>query len=143
MKTRIVLLLIIVFSVNHFGCAQDKVLNLNEVPTEITSYVKQHFPERTILQAVKDKDDLSYTIEIVLDDATKLDFSKKNEVIEIESKTKLPDTVIPEKILIYVNTNYSNVFIKSWELDKKNQKVELNNGIDLKFSLSGDFLRID
>ena len=55
----------------------------------------------------------------------------------------MPNSVIPEKILQYVTTNYPTNFITDWELDDKNQQVQLDNGLDLEFKMNGDFLRID
>jgi hypothetical protein len=39
--------------------------------------------------------------------------------------------------------NYSDNFIKGWEMDEGKQEVELNNGLDLEFDMNNDFLQID
>ena len=72
-----------------------------------------------------------------------MEFNSKNNIKSIEAKSKLPNSVIPEKIMEYVETNYPNNFIVEWDLDTKHQSVELNNGIELEFTLKGAFLRID
>ncbi|NLW30122.1 MAG: hypothetical protein GXY77_01545 [Fibrobacter sp.] len=72
-----------------------------------------------------------------------LEFNRKNEIIDIDGVSQLPNSVIPEKILQYVTTNYPTNFITDWELDGKNQQIELDNGLDLEFNMNGDFLRID
>ena len=72
-----------------------------------------------------------------------MEFNRKKEVIAIDGVTQLPNSVIPEKILQYVNINYPTQFITDWELDFDNQQIELNNGLDLEFNKKGDFLRID
>lgn len=86
---------------------------------------------------------MELTYDILLDGNIKLEFNKKNQIIDIESREKLPDSVIPAKILDYVSANYSGNFITGWEIDGRNQQVKLNNGLELEFNMDGDFLRID
>lgn len=83
--------------------------------------------------------------EVKLDNAIELEFNSKNQVKEIKSRSgiKLPDSVIPPSILSYVKANYRQNSIVEWELKKKKQEIELENGIELEFDLNGKFLRID
>ena len=63
--------------------------------------------------------------------------------IDIEGISKLPDSVIPSKIREYVVANYPQNHIIGWEIDGRNQQVELDNDLDLEFTMNGDFIRID
>lgn len=81
--------------------------------------------------------------DVWLSDNVKLEFNRKYEIIDIESASKLPDSVIPAKILDYINMRYPQLFIKEWAKDDNRQEVELNNELTLIFSKSGDFIRID
>lgn len=147
MRKKIINNLLVTFLVTIFlsGCAiaQDKVIDKSELPTEIRQYVAKHFPKNKIIQAVEDKELLSKTYELVLSENIKLEFNKKNKIIDIDSKSKLPNAVIPKKIRQYVSLNYPNNSIVSWELERKTQKVELDNELELEFNLKGDFLKID
>lgn len=125
------------------GCDKEKVLPSSDIPEEITQYVTTHFPDHEILQVVKDRDDLTVTYEVILDGGISLEFNRKKEIVEIDASTALPDSVIPDKILEYVRTNYPDHFITDWELEGKHQKVELNNGLELEFTMDGEFIRID
>lgn len=69
--------------------------------------------------------------------------TQKEQVKEINGKSKLPDSVIPTKILSYVKSNYPNNYITEWESGRRKQQVELNNDLSLDFNHSGVFLRID
>lgn len=80
---------------------------------------------------------------MIIEGNFKLEFNKKKEIESIDGVTQLPDSVIPAKILNYVQTNYASNFITDWDLDRNDQQVELDNGLELKFNKSGDFLRID
>ena len=121
----------------------DEIINDDEKPKEIIEYVSSHFPSLEILQIIKDFDGLSFTYEVIIEENYYIEFSKKFKVLEVSGLTKLPDSVIPEKILNYVIENYPDNYIKSWELDDKNQQVELDNDVELIFNKRGEFLKID
>ncbi|MBK8677457.1 MAG: PepSY-like domain-containing protein [Sphingobacteriales bacterium] len=95
------------------SCDKEEIIPASELPTEITTFISTHFPDNTIVQAIIDKDGLTKTYDIL------------------------------EKILQYVATNYPSNFITDWELEGKNQQVQLDNGLDLEFNMEGGFLRVD
>ncbi len=125
------------------GCESVKVLDSENVPSEILEYVNNHFPENPILQVVKDKDGLELTYDVTLEGGYFLEFNRKRKVTDIEGISKLPDSVIPAPIIEFVQTNYSANYIIGWELDDSNQQVKLDNKLELEFNMSGVFLRID
>lgn len=125
------------------ACDKESVLPLADVPTQITNYVNTHFPNNPIIQVIKDLDGVELTYDVTLEGNFFLEFNRKKEVIEIKGLTKLPDSVIPEKILDYVVTQYPENHIIKWELDDRSQEVTLDNELELVFNLKGDFLRID
>jgi len=125
------------------SCDKEKIIPTSDLPSEITSYISTHFPNNTTVQVIKDRDGLTKTYDILLSESISLEFNRKKEIIDIDGVAQLPNSVIPEKIRQYVTTNYSTNFITDWELDDKNQQVQLDNGLDLEFNMKGDFLRID
>ncbi len=125
------------------GCEKETVIGENDLPAEIRTFITTHFPANPIIQSVKDRDGLELTYEIILEGSISLEFNRKKQITDIDGIAKLPDTVIPSKIIDYVSANYSGNFITGWELDGRNQQVTLNNGLELEFNMAGDFLRID
>lgn len=125
------------------SCEKEEILPLTDIPSEISNYVSTHFPENPIIQAIKDTDGFALTYDITLEGGLFLEFNRKKEVIDIEGLTKLPDSVIPAKLLEYATTNYPDNYIIGWELDDRNQQIKLENGLELEFNINGDFLRID
>ena len=125
------------------ACDKETVIPTSDLPNNISTWINTHFPNNAILQIIKDVDGLKRTYDITLEGNIQLEFNRSGEIIDIDSDTQLPDSVIPSKILSYVDTNYPNQFITDWELDDRKQQVELNNGIELIFNKDGDFLRID
>lgn len=135
--------LIILTSISYSSTAQHRNIPLKDIPQPITTYLKTHFPNNAVLKASFDDHTVYKKYEIELKNKISLEFNPQFTVREIKSKSKLPDSVIPEKILKYVKSNYPKNSISDWELDKGIQKIELNNGYDLEFNLNGEFIRIE
>ena len=129
--------------VSLISCAKEEVIPVSLLPVEIKTYISTHFPSNTIVQVVKDLDGLTKTYDVMLSDQISLEFNRKNQIIDIDGKTALPNSVIPEKIRQYVTANYPTNVITDWELDDRNQQIQLDNGLDLEFTMNGDFIRID
>jgi hypothetical protein len=144
MKKIFLLTMIVASMIFLTSCEKETVLSQGDIPSEIKTYVSTHFPSQTILQVIKDRDGTELTYDVILSGNVTLEFNRKKEIIDISSNSKLPDSVIPEKILLYVNTNYPDNYITDWEkTGKKNQKIELDNKLELEFDKSGNFLRFD
>ena len=136
-------LVAVALSVSLISCAKEEVIPVSLLPVEIKTYISTHFPSNTIVQVVKDLDGLTKTYDVMLSDQISLEFNRKNQIIDIDGKTALPNSVIPEKIRQYVTANYPTNVITDWELDDRNQQIQLDNGLDLEFTMNGDFIRID
>jgi len=125
------------------SCDEEKGLSDNEIPTEISSYVTTHFPTHNIIRVTEDKDGTRKSYDVVLSGNIKLEFNSQKEITDIDSSSKLPDSVIPQAIRDYVSENYPDNFITDWELEDNHQQVGLNNDVDLEFTMDGGFLRVD
>lgn len=125
------------------ACDKESVIDADGLPKDAHLFIAQHFPDQEILQVVKERDDLKTGYDVYLSDGFNLDFDKKGNIIGVEGTSKLPDSVVPTKILAYVQANYPDSFIRDWELDDRGQEVTLSNGMDLKFDKEGNFIRID
>ncbi|HQB76901.1 MAG TPA: PepSY-like domain-containing protein [Tenuifilaceae bacterium] len=130
-------------SLAFIGCEKESVMPVSDVPTEILSYVETHFPQSTISRAVKDKEFKSVSYEITLTGGLYLEFNDDKKVVEIKGVNQLPNSVIPSAILEYTMANFPNYYIIAWEIDDRKQQVTFNSGLELEFSMSGDFLRVD
>lgn len=124
--------------------AQDKTIHQSELPLDIQNYVNKHFPDSKILKVEEDKDYSSVSYEIQLQNNVELEF-EGTSIKEIDSKTKLPDSVIPQEIRNYVSAKYPNNYIINWEIDDhgEKQQIELNNELELEFNKNNEFIRID
>ena len=132
---------ILTVSISLFG--KDRIIPYSEVPSQILTYIKKHFPNNEVVQSEVDYEGLTKKYDIILSDNIKLEFDGKNNIKGIDAKSELPNSVIPLAISKYVKSNYPNNFITEWDLNKRHQSVELDNGIEIEFTLKGEYLRID
>jgi hypothetical protein len=136
-------IMVLAMTFTMISCQKETTLDAAKIPTEINAYTSTHFPSNKIIKAVEEKKGNTTKYEVKLDGNISLEFNQNKEIVEIESLTKLPDSVIPEKIRNYTTTNYQANFIKEWELNTADQKIKLDSGVELVFNLEGEFLRID
>lgn len=139
---KLIVLSIATFLSTHL-IAQEQILTIAETPEQIKSYVQTNFPASKILIVKKDKEFAKIDYEVKLDGNTELVFDKKFNIKEIDSKSGLPNEVIPSMIWDYVSDKYPDNSIIGWEREGKRQKVELDNDIDLYFNLNGKFIKAD
>ncbi|RYF22968.1 MAG: hypothetical protein EOO42_07920 [Flavobacteriales bacterium] len=126
------------------GCDKDdQVVQETELSAPARTYLNTHFNGVAVTRVVRDRDDLVNEYEVVLANGVKLEFTEAGVVTSIKSTTQLPDSVIPANVLAYAKTNYPTAFVTEWELDATDQEIQLSNGLELKFNLAGEFLRID
>lgn len=143
MKNSFVLLTLLFISSFVTSCNKDVILSEQDTPSEIKNYVATHFPNCTISRAIKEPMNANDMYEIHLSCGCTLEFNKQKNITDIDCPSQLPSSVIPNTILAYVSANYPNNHIISWELQRKNQSVELNNDTTLVFDLQGNFLRVE
>ncbi|SEI74689.1 Putative beta-lactamase-inhibitor-like, PepSY-like [Dyadobacter koreensis] len=143
MKNLLTLALIVFVFCMSCDNDKDEIVDETRLPTVAQEFVQTHFPAAKVNQVVRDKDNNEVDYDVTLDNGTRLAFDKDGNVEDIESRTKLPDSVIPAKVLEYVTENYPDHQIIEWEKDRTDQEVKLSNNLELKFDLSGTFLRID
>lgn len=121
----------------------EEVIPVGEIPSEITTYINTHFPSNSVVSAIMETEGTIVTYDITLTDFVELEFNSLFEIIAIDSEVQLPDSVIPQAILNYVTQNYPNNFIVAWELETNEQQIELNNNVELIFTLDGVFVGVD
>ena len=125
------------------GQAQPAV-NAQSLPTSITTFIKQQFPNATIVGIEPDYDHGGMEYDVYLSDGTELDFDANNQWETIESRGKgVPAVFIPKAIATYVKSNYQNMTITKVNREYHGYEIELANGLDLNFDNSGRFLGMD
>lgn len=125
------------------GCCDfEEVIPTEKTPVEIRNFVDTHFPELEIRRCEKDCEGFSPHYQVDLRGDIHLEFNHKFRILELDAETRLPDSVIPEKIRMYVEERFSGSSISDWKRnDCGHQEVKLTNGTALEFSDSDEFLK--
>lgn len=124
------------------SCDKEQTVLEDDLPADAIGFVEAHYEGKKILHVVKELDNLKTYFHVYLDNGTKLDFNRQGEIKKIEGTEEIPDTVMPQLILDYVDNNYPADFIRGWEIGNASQNVKLSAGFELEFDNNGNFLRV-
>ncbi len=122
--------------------------NTNTLPSTAQDYIQQNFSSANVKEV---KENSKWQIwedekfEVILSNGLELDFDENGNIIEIESQndTVIPMSALPSKIVSYIEENYTDAQVIGWEKQKKEQEIELANGIELEFDAEANFRKID
>ena len=125
--------------------AQDKKVTFNDLPADAINFVREHFLVDHIASVWKDTDykDEEYTV--IFRDGLEIEFNGEGDWKEIKvHRGKVPDHVVPEKILAHVNATFPFESIKeiSHSITKKTYKVKVTDGQKLKFDDNFNFIEV-
>ena len=125
--------------------AQDSKVTFNDLPADAINFVREHFLVDHIASVWKDTDynDEEYTV--IFRDGLEIEFNGNGDWKELKARHgKVPDHVVPEKILAHVSATFPFESIKevSRNLTKKRYKVELTDDQELKFDENFNFIGV-
>ncbi|WP_158963855.1 PepSY-like domain-containing protein [Myroides fluvii] len=124
--------------------AKDVIITKSELPKKALAFMDTHFNGKTIQLVEKDVDLLTVSYKVTFADQVEIEFDKKGEWDEVDgNKAPLPTTFILAPIVTYVKTNYPEAHIVKIDKETRLFEVKLDNGLELEFSKSGVFKRID
>jgi hypothetical protein len=118
-----------------------------DLPQNVRTLIETHFPGNQAIYVSKNtgsnKDKAVY--EVKLNNRFELDFDVDGNWTDIEgNQRQVPDALIPQAILSYVQANYpSPLFIEGIDKESFGYQVEISNDTDLKFNADGNFIGID
>mgnify|MGYP002514798222 CR=1 FL=1 len=92
----------------------------------------------------KEIDGLFNEYHVRLNNGTEIEFDQQGNLEHIDChKSAVPEGIVPQLIVNYVNLHFSNQIIVEYHREDRRQQVELNNGLELVFDREGNFLRMD
>ena len=122
---------------------EDVMIPAAELPSEVISFLDTHFSGIEVRSVIKDYDNSTYEFEVYLSNGTRIELSRRGEWRNVENHLAgIPHSVVPNKILTYVEANYPDQMIVGIERDREID-VDLKSGMELVFNLSEDFVRFD
>ena len=142
---KLALLTLMAFSFLSCESSDRVAVEFGQLPSKAQSFIKTHFPDKTISIIFHDKDMFDKDYEVVFEDTSTVVFNSKGEWTEIEVKAEpgVPTNAIPTTIANYVTAKHPTTFIIKINRDRRDYEVELRNGLDLVFDKNGNFLRYE
>ena len=125
-------------------CGMTSAMAQNNNNPEINNFVKQYFPEATVLMVNSEWDEY----EVRLSDGTQIEFNRKAEWKKIDcdhsaTYTNVPAELVPSQIATYVKSNFANQGITKIEKNRRGWEIELNNDLEIKFNKNCAVTKID
>lgn len=115
-----------------------------DLPTPITDFLKQHFPQATVSFVETDNEFGGVEYDVTLSDGTEVDFDKAGQWENVDCHAKaVPAALVPQAIATYVKTNYQGKVITKIDQKPAGYEIELAGGLELKFDKAGQFLGQD
>lgn len=126
------------------SAGNDKPISVTTLPIKAQNLLTNYFGNQKVALATIESGVVNRSYDVVLQNGTKLEFNKKGELTEIDSKQGVvPVKLIPLSIKNYLQNNYPWQSVKKLEIKKKEYEVELSNGMDLTFNKHFQLIDID
>lgn len=126
------------------ACADEKkVITFDALPQAAQTLLSNFATPEDVLLVTQEGNGRWADYEVRMKDHSDWDFDAQGALESVEIRTGVPDALIPEVLLNQVRTFYPNAEIIEYNIDRHDQEIKLNNGIELTFSLSGKLLKTE
>lgn len=122
----------------------DRSIRTDQLPEKAKLFIQEHFKGIDVSYAKMETELFSKSYEVIFVNGAKAEFNKNGEWKEVEHKYEaIPESIIPKKILNYVNTKHTGKKIVEINKDSKDYEIKLSNGIEIEFDLNCNFKKYD
>ncbi|WP_343588483.1 PepSY-like domain-containing protein [Flavobacterium sp.] len=124
--------------------AQKTVIKKEALPANAQTFLKTHFGSKKPSYILEDKEILSTEYKVKFGDDIEIEFDKKGNWKEVDgNSSKIPKSIVPKKIASYIKSNFPKEKVTKLEIGSSGYEAKLTNGLELKFNLKEDFIKID
>jgi hypothetical protein len=119
--------------------------NERQLPQNARDFLKKTFPKTKVyLVKIERESNNNVSYDVTLRNGYNVEFDRFGDWTEIDfRKEPIPELIIPNAILMYVNESTPNQKITKIEKDERRYKVKLTNEDELVFGPDYTFIRID
>ena len=144
MKKQIGLILVALMATLNACADSERLVAFEQMPAPAQAKVTEFFQRTDVSYVTEEREIFGSEYKVRLNNGWELEFDSNGDMIKADAqKAALPAGLVPEGIQKYVSTTFPSAVITEWKKDGRTIDVELNNGLDLVFDLSYNFLRID
>lgn len=126
------------------ACADEKkVITLEALPQAALNILTQHIQKENVLLVTQEGNGRWAEYEVRMNDQSDWEFDGQGSLEKVEIRGGVPADLIPAAILSQVRVSYPNAIVIEYNIDRHDQEVKLNNGIELTFSFAGKLLKTE
>lgn len=132
------------FVLSLTACADEKkVITFAALPQAAKATMTQFVNTEDILLVTQEGSNRWAEYEVKMTDQSDWEFDAQGTLKNVEMKSGIPDALLPEIVLSQIHASYPNAYVVEYNIDKRDQEVKLNNGIELTFDLKGKLLKTE
>ena len=143
---KIIIIALAVFSLGIITAKadNDRLIAKENLPKKAQQFIDSNFKNSKITYVKDESYFLEKSYEVLFADGTKVEFNRKGEWKEIDCRrSSIPATIVPAKILEYVNSNYQDVRLLQSERDRVDYEIKLSNQLEITFDKKFNIIDID
>ncbi len=126
------------------ACADDdRPITFEQLPQAAQALLTQYVDPTTILLVTQDGVSMWADYDVLTNDRQEWGFNSDGSLESVKIYTGVPDALVPEVVRAYIQKMYPDAVIIKYSIDFRDQEVELNNRIELKFDLKGRLLEAE
>ena len=135
---------LLLFSVTSAYADNDRPIQFNQLPEAAQQFINTYFPDQKVSFAKEERDFMEVSYEVMFTNSIKIEFAGNGEWKEVKCQySTLPEGIVPEQIVNYVNTNFQGVSIYAIDRGYRDVEVSLTNGLELTFDLNYNLIDMD
>lgn len=127
------------------ACADEYAHNGDVLPAAAKSVLKKNFKSEVSLVKIDKDFGRVKDYEVIMTDGTEIKFDRDGNWEDVETNVgkAVPAAFILQPIRDFVAKNHKGVNIVGVDKDRRGYEITLANGIDIKFSKDGSFIKYD
>ncbi|MDR0715058.1 MAG: PepSY-like domain-containing protein [Bacteroidales bacterium] len=125
------------------ACDREKAISETQLPQAARNFLNTHFPDVTVVSVFREWDEY----DVCLSNGFQAGFDRKGEWDCVNGITQaVPQSIIaliPAAVPAYLSARFPDAIIVEINRETFGYDIELSNGLDLEFSLTGNIREID
>ena len=143
-KIMIIAASLLFVSVTSARADHDRPIQFEQLPAAAQQFINTYFSDQKVSFVKEERDFMEVSYEVMFTNSIKIEFTGSGEWKEVKCKySTLPDGIVPEQIVSYVNANFPGVSIYAIDRGYREYEVDLTNGLELTFDNNYNIVDID
>lgn len=142
---KLFLIIAVLFAFSSASARDNYSHDVNVLPSSAQTILKQNFKADVSHIKIGKEFGKIRKYDVVLTDGSEITFDKHGDWkdVEVNRYTSVPSALIPNPIASYIKSNQAKQKVTGIEKSHYGYDVELSNGVEMKFTEKGKFIRYD